>query len=110
MAQSAGAAEYTDCFSVEGQDFSNECPRYDTKQSDGEAPVMLELLGMWSTPSLLSFPDPLWPGVVAPNRVLSMGKIELNFVLMLKSSVWNRTVYMYTNGFGIKLLTMVDMP
>ena len=46
MAQSAGAAEYTDCFSVEGQDFSNECPRYDTKQSDGEAPVMLELLGM----------------------------------------------------------------
>ena len=22
---------------------SNECPRYNTKQSDGEAPVMLEL-------------------------------------------------------------------
>ena len=29
-----------------------ECPRYDTKSSDGEAPVMLELWGMWSTPSL----------------------------------------------------------
>ena len=32
---------------------------YDTKQSDGEAPVMLELWGMWSTPSLLSLPSPL---------------------------------------------------
>ena len=30
------------------------CPRYDTKQSDGEAPVMLELWGMWRTPSLPS--------------------------------------------------------
>ena len=26
--------------------FPNECPVYDTIQSDGEAPVMLELLGM----------------------------------------------------------------
>ena len=26
---------------------------------------------------------PLWPGVVAPDRVLSMGQIELNYVLML---------------------------
>ena len=32
---------------------------------------------MWSTPSLPSFPDPLWPGVVAPDRDLSMGQIEL---------------------------------
>ena len=30
----------------------NECPGYDTKQSDGEIPVMLELWGMRSTPSL----------------------------------------------------------
>ena len=28
---------------------------------------------MWSTPSFI---DPLWPGVVAPNRVLSLGQIE----------------------------------
>ena len=39
---------------------------------------MLEFWGMWSTPSLLSLPGPLWPGVVAPDRVLSMGQIELN--------------------------------
>ena len=56
---------------------SNECPGYDIKQSDGEAPVMLELWGMWSTPLLLSLPGPLWPKVVAPNRVWSMGWIEL---------------------------------
>ena len=51
----------------------NECPGYDTKQSDGEVPVMLELWGMQSTHSLLSLPGPLWPRVVAPDKVLSMG-------------------------------------
>ena len=45
---------------------SNECPRYDTKQSDGAVPAMLELWGMWSAPSLPLFPGPLWPSVVAP--------------------------------------------
>ena len=49
----------------------NECPGYDTKQSDGEVPVILELWGMQSNPSLRSLPDPLWPRVVAPDRVLS---------------------------------------
>ena len=52
---------------------ANECPRYDTKQSDGEVPAMLELWGMQRTPSLPALPDPLWPGVVAPDRALSMG-------------------------------------
>ncbi len=37
IAQSAGAVEYTDCTSAEGQDPPNECPGYDTKQSDGGA-------------------------------------------------------------------------
>ena len=46
----------------------NECPGYDNKQSDGEVPAMLELWGMRSTPSLPSFPGPLWPGVVAPDK------------------------------------------
>ena len=32
----------------------NECPRYNTKQSDGEVPVMLELWEMCSTPLLPS--------------------------------------------------------
>ena len=51
----------------------NECPGYDTKQSDGEVPAVLELWWMRSTPSLPSLPGPLWPGVVAPDRVLFMG-------------------------------------
>ena len=51
----------------------NEYPGYDTKQSDGEVLAMLELWGMRSTPSLPSLPGPLWPGVVAPDKALSMG-------------------------------------
>ena len=70
MAQSTGAVEYTDCFSAEGLDSLNECLGYGTKQSDRKAPVMLELWGMWSTSSLPS----LWLGVVALDRVLSMGQ------------------------------------
>ena len=50
----------------------NECPRYDTKWSDGEVPMMLELWGMQSAPSLPLLPGPLWPGVVALDRALSM--------------------------------------
>ena len=33
---------------------------------------------MQSVPSLLSLPGPLCPGVVASDRALSMGQIELN--------------------------------
>ena len=43
MALSTGAVEYTDRMSEEEKDYANECPVYETKQSDGEAPVMLEL-------------------------------------------------------------------
>ena len=39
---------------------------------------MLEHWGMQSTPLLLSLPGPLWPGVVAADRALSMSEIELN--------------------------------
>ena len=38
---------------------------------------MLELWGMLSTSSLPLLPGPLWAGVVALDRVLSMGQIEL---------------------------------
>ena len=48
FAQSAGTIGFTDCFSAEGKDYPNKCPVYDTKQSDGEVPVMLELWGMRS--------------------------------------------------------------
>ena len=29
---------------------------------------------------------------------------------MLNRTVWNRTVYMFKNGFGIKQPTKIDMP
>ena len=61
----------------------NECPRYDTEQSDGRAPVMLELYGMWSTLSLSSLPGPLWPAVIESDSVLMMGQIELYCVITL---------------------------
>ena len=48
---------------------------------------MLELCGMRSTPLLPSIPGPLWPGVVAPDRVLSMAQIEPNCVLILNRIV-----------------------
>ena len=55
----------------------NERPGYDIKQSDDEALVMPELWGMRSNSSLPSLSVPLWLGVVAPDRVISMGLIEL---------------------------------
>ena len=45
---------------------------------------MLELWGMQCTPLLPSLPGPLEPKVVASDRVLSMGQIELNCVITLK--------------------------
>ena len=60
----------------------NKCTVY-PKQSDGETPVILELLGMRCTSSLPSLPGQLWPGLVAPDRALSMVQIELNYVLIL---------------------------
>ena len=37
----------------------NECPGYDTKKTDGEAPVMLELWRIRNTPLLPLLPGPL---------------------------------------------------
>ena len=68
---------------------------YDTKQSDGEVPVILELLWMQSTSSLPSIPSPLLPGGVAPDRFPSIGEIEQNCVLMLTWIAWNRTVFVF---------------
>ena len=59
-----------------------------------DTPVIVELWGTRSTPLLPSLPSPLWPGVIAPGRILSMGQIELNWILMLNWIVWNITVYM----------------
>ena len=54
----------------------NKCLAFDTKPPRGEAAV-LEFMRMWSTHSLPLLPSPLWPGVVAPDRALSMSQIEL---------------------------------
>ena len=42
IVSSAGAVEYTDCTLCRGVT-PHKCPGYDTKQSDGEVLVMLEL-------------------------------------------------------------------
>ena len=44
----------------------NECPGYDTKQSEDEVPVMP--WEMRSNPLLPSLTGPLWLGVVAPDK------------------------------------------
>ena len=44
---------------------------------------MLKLWRMQITPLLPSLPSPLGPSVVVLDRVLFMGQIELNCVLML---------------------------
>ena len=54
---------------------------------------MLELLGMKSSPSLLSLPGPPGPGVVAPDRVLCVGQIEQISELMQSWIFWNSTVF-----------------
>ena len=48
--------------------------------------TLKNLLGLWKmrrTPLLPSLPGPRWPGVVVSDRVLYIGQIELNCVLML---------------------------
>ena len=42
-----------------------------------------DLWRMPSTPSLPSLTGPIGAGVVAPDRVISMGPIQLNCVLLL---------------------------
>ena len=60
MLQSAQAAEYTNSSSAKGYDSLNEYRVYDVKQFDGEAQIMMELWGIWSTSSLTSLSGPLW--------------------------------------------------
>ena len=104
----AGTIEYTDNFCVEGQDPpTNQCHGYDTKQSDGGVPVMLELWGMQSIRSLPLLPGPLWPRIVVPDRVLSMDQIELNCVLILNWTDWNKTVLKIKLRTYAKLMCLI---
>ena len=50
---------------------------------------MLEIWGMQSTPSLPLLLGPLWPGMVVPDRALSMGEIELNCILMFELELFD---------------------
>ena len=61
IAQSFRAVEYTERFTADGlrPPRPNECPRNETKQSDGEVPVILYLWGMHSTSSMPSLSSSL---------------------------------------------------
>ena len=91
MDQSVGAAEYTDWSLQRGR--TPPTSRYDTKQSDAEASEFKELWGMHRTPSLPSVTGPLWPGLVTPNEIKYTNKKELNCVLTLNWTAWNRTTF-----------------
>ena len=51
----------------------NVCSIYDTKESDGEVLVRLDVFRMQRTLSSSLLPGPFWSGLVAPDRALSMG-------------------------------------
>ena len=72
----------------------NECPGYDTKQSDGEVPVKLGLWGMWST----HFIDTAPRSTLARNGFTWYSPIyglnRTNCILMLNWIVWNRPVWL----------------
>ena len=53
-------------------------PGNDSKQSDGEAPVMQRLLGMQGTLSLTLFPGPLWPGMGALDSIYGLNRTTLH--------------------------------
>ena len=46
----------------------NVCPEYDTKQSDGEVPVLLELWGMCNTPLIAIALRSTLAGLEAPDK------------------------------------------
>ena len=77
----------------------NKCPRYGIKQPDGEAPA-LEIWGMWSTSLLPLLKGPFCPGVVVPDRVPFMDRIEQTLskqmsvlkLWLLNSNTWNHLI------------------
>ena len=75
------------------------CHRYDTKQSAGKVLVMLDLWGMWSNPSL-----PLLQGY---SRVLSMGQIEQNWLLMLNWIVCNKNCFKISSSVNKKIAILI---
>ena len=99
VAQFARAVEYTDCISAVGLDSPpSECPRYDTKQSDGEVPVILwqgPIYGLNRTNGILMLNWIVWLNWIAWNRnVLTIKPyLHLNCVLMLNLIIWNELFF-----------------
>ena len=76
------AIQDTDITSTRWFDALNLYVGDDSTQSDGEVPVIVELGECGALLPLPSLPGPLWLGVVSHDRVLSIGQIELNCLLM----------------------------
>ena len=66
---------------------------YDTKQSDGEASIILELWGTRRIPSLPLLPGPLWPGLVAPDWFLSKG--QYNYTVMKLNRIFSNELFLH---------------
>ena len=73
--QLIGGVEYKNCISAVSKTY-NKCPVYDIKPSDGEV-LALELWGICDALLLQLLLSPLWPRVVASDRFLSVGQIQL---------------------------------
>ena len=67
----------------------NECPGYDTKRSDGEAPVMLEFWGNAENHFIAIAP---WSTLARNGSTYWLNKT--NGILMLNWIVWIRTVWL----------------
>ena len=77
------------------------CPGYDTKQSDGEVPVILGLWGIQSTLLLPLLPGPLWPGMVAPDKgpIYALNRTNWIFMLNWIRNFWLNWIAWNRNGF-----------
>ena len=99
---SAGTVEYTDCFSAEGQDLPNECPDKDTSLvSEGEAPIILEIWRMQSTPSLPSLPGPFCLEVVVPNKGALYGLNRIKPCTPMDTHIWPNIHTSALWGYGM---------
>ena len=66
--------------------------------------VKFQLWGMRSTPLLQLLPGSLWPGVVAPDRVLSMGQIEwFDISTLYKQTTYAKLTCLKKNCLTIQL-------